>query len=258
MTPPNVKRHLVCPTHGKWEIEVGENERCPSCGVLGEPICACGCRSSLSDLRSDAVYRSEACAKRLQRRGRPDVDPTGHPLQTVRDEQATKKHNRDLGGLIRQAILDRIKTTGECFADDLVDLYPEGEVGTCRRLATAQFGSMVASGLIREKERRRSTIPARKGAKSGVYVFTEEGRATLVGNSGGTSGASSGGRAAVSGEKASTGVPGSPNQDGVTSSPTPSPVAEGSEASSSPSGEPVARLFEDSPPSAYDQLKDVA
>jgi hypothetical protein len=102
-----------------------------------------------------------------------------HPLQEVREQQATKTHNRDLGGLIRQAIIDRLKTTGECFADDLTDLYPEGEVKLCRRLATAQFGSMVARGLIREKERRKSTFGSRKGAKAGVYIFTEKGRREL-------------------------------------------------------------------------------
>jgi len=229
VTPPNAKRHLVCPHHGKWSIEVGENERCPVCGGPGEPVCACGCRASLLGLRSDAVYRSEACAKRLQRHGRPDVDPTGHPLQTVRDQQATKKHNRDLSGLIRQAIIDRIKTTGECFADDLIDLYPEGEVKECRRLATAQFGSLAGSGLIEEKERRKSTIAARKGAKSGVYIFTRKGQErfgartdyesvgeiqTLVGNGAGPEGASSGVASIVSGEGTAEGR-GQPPMDGT-------------------------------------------
>jgi hypothetical protein len=129
-------------------------------------------------MRADARFHSEACEKRHKRRASTDKAPT-HSLQEVREQQATKKHNRDLGGLIRQAIIDRIKTTGECFADDLTDLYPEGEVKECRRLATAQFGSMVATGLIREKERRKSTFGSRKGAKAGVYVFTEKGRQEL-------------------------------------------------------------------------------
>lgn len=112
----------------------------------------------------------------------------GHPLQLVREDQAAKKHNRDLGGLIRQAIIDQIKTTGECFADDLVELYPEGEVKECRRLATAQFGSMVSSGVIREKERRKSKFSTRKGGKSGVYIFTQKGREQLVGVGGESAG----------------------------------------------------------------------
>ena len=110
----------------------------------------------------------------------------GHPLQEIRDQRATKKHNRDLGGLIKQAIVDTIKLNGECHADDLVSLYPAGEVDLCRRLATAQFGSMCAAReghgpLIQEIGRRTSSIPERKGAKSGIYAFTRYGRETLVG-----------------------------------------------------------------------------
>lgn len=102
------------------------------------------------------------------------------PLQEVRDQQAAKKHNRDLGGLIRQAIIDCLKTARECCADDLIPLYPQGEVDECRRLATAQFGSLASGGdgkhpLIREKSRRKSTIPARKGAKVTVWEFTKAG-----------------------------------------------------------------------------------
>lgn len=142
--------------------------------------CRCGCGASLAGLRADAVWASEACKKRAERAASRDKAGTVHPLQTVRERQAAKKHNRDLGGLIRQAIIDQIKTTGECFADDLVDLYPEGEVKECRRLATAQFGSMVARGLIHEKGRRKSTFASRKGSKSGVYSFTQLGRKTLA------------------------------------------------------------------------------
>jgi hypothetical protein len=107
------------------------------------------------------------------------VEP--HPLQEVRDQRTVSKHDRDLGGLIKQAIVDRIKTTGECFPDDLIGLYPEGEVDRCRQLATAQFGSLSAprgsrEPLIREKGRRKSSIPARKGGKATVWEFTPAGR----------------------------------------------------------------------------------
>ena len=165
------------------------------------------------------MYASEACSKRARRAASPDKARTEHPLQAVRDERATKKHNRDLGGLIKQAIVDQIKTTGECHADDLVGLYPVGEVDLCRRLATAQFGSMTGAELIREKERRKSTISARKGAKSGVYVFTEKGRAQLVGRSSGIGdGASPGALArAASGENAGAGSDTNREGQGVSS-----------------------------------------
>lgn len=130
-----------------------------------------------------------------------------HPLQAVRDQAALDKHTRDLNGLIRQAIIDAIKTRGECHADDLHDLYPEGEVDRCRELATRQFASLRSGKrpLIEERERRPSSIPARKRAKSGVYVFTQHGRETLVGSSSGAPGGT-GVATARSGESEIVGV----------------------------------------------------
>ena len=142
-------------------------------------ICACGCGASLDGLRADARYASEACKKRAQRAAIRDKAGTGpHPLQEVRDQAALDKHTRDLNGLIRQAIIDTIKTRGECHADDLVDLYPAGEVDRCRELATRQFASLRSgkNPLIAERERRPSMIKARKRGKSGVYIFTPAGR----------------------------------------------------------------------------------
>lgn len=104
-----------------------------------------------------------------------------HVLERVRRQQSADEHKRQLGTLIRQAIVNQIRTTGSCFADDLIPLYPEGEVNECRRLATAQFGSLAASRsgeepLITEIGRRKSSIPDRKGAKSSVWAFTTAGR----------------------------------------------------------------------------------
>jgi hypothetical protein len=230
-----------------------ETRTCPQCGRKFTPK------------RPHHEYDSEECRyqgwieKQINAAQAPVQRVEGHPLVEVRVNQATKKHNRDLGGLIRQAIVDQIKTKGECFADDLVDLYPEGEVKECRRLATAQFGSLTGSGLIREKERRKSTIPARKGAKSGVYIFTQKGRETLVGNAAGGGLSFHEGASGVSGESTGTDVPGRQSegdQGGVASSSSPASVAEDVEAVTSTSA--PARLFEDQAPSAYDRLRDVA
>jgi hypothetical protein len=152
--------------------------------VTESRICACGCGASLVGLRADALYQSEACKKRAQRAASRDKAGTGeHPLQEVRDQAALDKHTRDLNGLIRQAIIDTIKTRGSCHADDLIDLYPVGEVDRCRELATRQFASLRSGKrpLISERERRASSVPARKRSKSGVYVFTKHGRETLSG-----------------------------------------------------------------------------
>jgi hypothetical protein len=130
-----------------------------------------------------------------------------HPLRLVRDQAALDKHTRDLNGLIRQAIIDAIKTTGDCHADDLHDLYPVGEVDHCRELATRQFASLRSgkNPVIYERERRKSSITARKGGKSGVYVFTRYGREQLVGLSSGASGGT-GVATAQSGENENVGV----------------------------------------------------
>lgn len=52
---------------------------------------------------------------------------------------------------------------------------------TSRRIG-GQFGSLAGRRYIAEVERRKSSVPTRKGAKSGVYVFTTKGRAQLVGH----------------------------------------------------------------------------
>lgn len=156
-------------------------------------FCACGCGASLDGLRADARHASEACKKRAQRaasRDKAGTDP--HPLQAVRDQAALDKHTRDLNGLIRQAIIDTIRIRGECHADDLIDLYPVGEVDRCRELATRQFASLRSgkNPLIFERERRASTVPARKRGKSGVYAFTRHrpSASTPVGSSSGPPG----------------------------------------------------------------------
>jgi hypothetical protein len=210
--------------------------------VIYRTNCA-GCDGRFEAKRPHARYCSDTCRARAWKdegdspseRGAERVP--GHPLQQVRDDQAQKKHNRDLGGLIKQAIVDQIKTTSECFPDDLTDLYPEGEVKECRRLATAQFDSLVSAGLIFEKERRKSTFGSRKGAKAGVYVFTEKGRAELAGRS----------TADVENRSAASGD--SPSSAGVSSSQEAGWVSHRSSASTgAPDLEPLSLLPE--PPKA--------
>lgn len=103
---------------------------------------------------------------------------TEHPLDEVRATQEESALNKRLGLLIRTAIIDALKTKGEVHADDLASLYPEGMVDRCRRLATAQFGSLARNGgkpLIRKTEWRKSTQPGRNGAGSWVWKFTKAG-----------------------------------------------------------------------------------
>lgn len=197
----------------------------PSCGKSFTPrrehgrFCSDDCRYEAWDQRHPRIKR--------------DIRTTdeAHPLQAVRDEQAERKHNRDFGGLIRQAIVDRIKTAGTCHADDLEDLYPaeQSEHARCRKLAGAQFGSLASpSGggpLIREKERRKSTVPERKGAKSTVWEFTKAGwdRYATVGLGGGNAAGLLSSGSAASGNSPQPGKS-QPGGD-ATTSPAPPPGA---------------------------------
>jgi hypothetical protein len=66
----------------------------------------------------------------------------------------------------------------------LEPLFPanEQERVMCRKLVGAQFGSLASRHYIAEKERRKSSVPSRKGAKSGVFEFTQRGREKLAGH----------------------------------------------------------------------------
>jgi hypothetical protein len=216
MTPPNVQRHLVCPStscgHPHWLIDIGASERCPACGVLGEPICACGCGTSLSDLRSDAVYRSEACSKRLQRAARPDKDPTRTIAEVRAEQEAAKTH---WSMIVREGIIEVLKATGAYHADDLDHL---GVPDKHRNIIGSQTAKLVNQKWMIEAGRRKSVIPSRNGAKSGIYQLTALGKQKLVGVSAGvpspqgTEGASCPVSAGVdSGEKPT----GSDNPEGI-------------------------------------------
>lgn len=47
-------------------------------------LCACGCGSSLAELRADAIYASEACSKRARRAASPDKARTKEPTDAER------------------------------------------------------------------------------------------------------------------------------------------------------------------------------
>lgn len=135
-------------------------------------ICGCGCGASLAGMRADAAYHSEACKKRAERARSRDRAGTERPLSDV---NAHSKLNERFRPLVRQAIIDRLRTGTECHADDLIDLYPEGHVSRCKNLATALLGSMARQELIRKTEWRKSSEPGRNGGGSWVWVFTKAG-----------------------------------------------------------------------------------
>jgi HNH endonuclease len=108
-----------------------------------------------------------------------DERATVHPLAAARGQQESSDLNSKLSQIIYQGIVDRLKL-GPVHADDLEHLFPEDLRSTCRRLVPGQLGSLASRGYIKEIKRLKSKVPSRKGAKSGLYVFTSKGREKLA------------------------------------------------------------------------------
>lgn len=105
---------------------------------------------------------------------------TVHPLVEAREAQEATKLKDHYSQVIYQGIIERLER-GPVHADDLKDLFPDSDRTMCRKLVGAQFGSLASRHYIREKERRKSSIASRKGAKSSVWEFTQKGRERLAG-----------------------------------------------------------------------------
>ncbi len=114
--------------------------------------------------------------------GRSAPRAAEHPLAEARAEQESSDLNQRLGQLVYQAIIDRIERHGEVHADDLEPYFPAEHADRCRKLVPGQLGSLRGRKFIQPTtEYRKSKVPARKCAKSWVYVFTRLGREQLVG-----------------------------------------------------------------------------
>jgi hypothetical protein len=110
-----------------------------------------------------------------------------HPLVEAREAQEATKLKDHYSQVIYQGIIERLER-GPVHADDLEDLFPDSDRTMCRKLVGAQFGSLASRHYIREKERRKSLIASRKGAKSSVWEFTKKGRERLAGVGAGSRG----------------------------------------------------------------------
>jgi hypothetical protein len=105
-----------------------------------------------------------------------------HPLADARAAQEATELKSHWSQVIYQGIISRLER-GPVHADDLEGLFPANldEHAMCRKLVGAQFGSLASRRYIHEVGRRKSAVPSRKGAKSGVFEFTRKGRQKLVG-----------------------------------------------------------------------------
>lgn len=106
---------------------------------------------------------------------------TVHPLVPARAQQEASDLNSQLGQIVYNAIIDRLKVVGRVHADDLEAYFPPEHLLRCRKLIGGQFGSLSGRKYIEGVEYLKSSVPARKGAKSWVYVFTAKGREKLLG-----------------------------------------------------------------------------
>lgn len=146
------------------------------------------CGDAFEAKRSHARYCSEPCStqgwveEQVYGPERSGKRVKEHPLREAREAQEATDLKSKLSQIVYEGIVDLLKA-GPVHADDLEHLFADDVRDICRRLVGAQFGSLASRGYIVEKERRKSKVPTRKGAKSGVYVFTPEGRAKLVGSS---------------------------------------------------------------------------
>jgi hypothetical protein len=194
---------------------------------------------------------------------------TIHPLVEARADQEATDLKSKLSQIIYQGIVDRLKY-GLVHADDLESLFPPEVRDVCRRLVGAQFGSLASRRYIVERERRKSSVPSRKGAKSGVFEFTKLGREKLtagvsagastnrVSPASGDAGEVSTASADPGGQSAHTGDPSSTDRATNPSVPSASVQTDGGSGVDYRAPEPAARLFDDSPPSQYDPYSEEA
>lgn len=126
------------------------------------------------------AWRQQHPAPSPQKRTKPFSEPDVHALADARAAQEATKLKDHYSQVIYQGIIERLER-GPVHADDLEDLFPDSDRTMCRKLVGAQFGSLASRHYIREKERRKSSIASRKGAKSSVWEFTQKGRERLAG-----------------------------------------------------------------------------
>ena len=175
MTAAKVLRRLYCEDCDRtWEVEVGAFEGCPNCAYQGEPVCACGCGASLDGMKVTAVYRSEACSKRLSRAPRPDIDPTQKPSGGSKSEWQRVAEE----SILQCFHAHRSDVEPYAFhSDDLWHVIPDDHRGVISLAVMA----LVNKKLIVGCGYRKSVIPSRKRSPSQEYRLTELGVERIAG-----------------------------------------------------------------------------
>lgn len=108
---------------------------------------------------------------------------TVHPLQAIREGQEVSKDRWSC--IVREGIIEVLKATGAYHADDLDHL---GIPDEHRNIIGSQTAKLVNQKWTEEAGRRKSILPSRNGAKSGIYKLTALGKNKIVGVGGEGSG----------------------------------------------------------------------
>lgn len=148
---------------------------CPYCNVH---VCGCGCGQDISSRKADSIYAVEAHRKRLLRSGTAnfaDVTQTRTVAEARAIQEDAKGH---WSAIVREGIIEVLTKTGGYHADDLDHL---GIPDEHRNIIGSQTAKLVNQKWMVEAGRRKSILPSRNGAKSGIYRLTNLGREKLVG-----------------------------------------------------------------------------
>lgn len=169
-----------------------EPVNCPRCDAH---VCACGCGANLGTQRSNAIYKSRACAMSLRRAGngttraakantsrtRERVGSRGGNLRSVgeaREAQESSKEKARWTLIAREHIARTLTTTGYFHADDMAPLgIPEQH---CNVIGS-QIASYVNRKLMKKVGERKCSHKAANGRKAAIYRITDLGRDRLVG-----------------------------------------------------------------------------
>jgi hypothetical protein len=99
---------------------------------------------------------------------------TGSVADARAEQEASEAH---WSMTVRECIIDVLKGTGFYHADDIVEQIPD----EYRRLIGTQTAKLVNQKWMEEVGRRKSILPSRNGAKSGIYKLTDLGHQKLAG-----------------------------------------------------------------------------
>lgn len=150
---------------------------------MSAPICN-WCGEDLVDMRRHAEYCDSSCRGkathwRQSRSGESEKtlgSASPPPIQAIREDQEAAKAHWSM--IAREGIIEVLKATGAYHADDLDHLDIPDEH---RNIIGSQTAKLVNQKWIEEVGRRKSILPSRNGAKSGIYRLTALGKNKIAG-----------------------------------------------------------------------------